>query len=74
MGAGEDKQPGSCLNKILWNMDECTHSTPDVVHTLGQVQAHVYAQIIHECVLPSSPIGRANKETTSRQRLEGGQI
>lgn len=68
---GEDRGLGrqtssSCSNKILWDMDECTHSTLDVVHTLGQVQAHIYAQILHECILPSSPIGRANKETTSR--------
>jgi len=52
MGAGEDKQAAHVQTKYYGTW---------IVHTLGQVQAHIYAQIRHKYILPSSPIGRANK-------------
>jgi hypothetical protein len=74
MGAGEDKQAAHVQTKYYGTWMNAHIVLEITVHTLGQVQAHIYAQILHKCILPSSPIGRANKETTSQQRLEDGQI
>ncbi len=38
---------------------------PSVTHTLGQVQAKIYAQILHQCIV-SSLQGRANEQNHTK--------
>jgi hypothetical protein len=46
------------MHQLLWNMP-IHHSTPNVIHTLGQIELKLYAQILHQCV--GKNVGKPNK-------------